>query len=103
MQISSAAALGAIVTFTLMGTPTSVFAQEAPPPNVTQNFCVFRSEYYSWGAIICIGKSHALRCDGPSSTAKNSNWTLLQSDAADPGQASTLGDTCSIVGTPASQ
>ena len=98
-----AVALGALVGLAGAGISTAVLAQALPPNTQdyrTQDYCYFRSELYSFGAIICIGKNRGLRCDGPdppnasaltpNAPARTSHWTLLQSD--------TLWDACNPAG-----
>jgi Protein of unknown function (DUF1496) len=101
MRIPPAVAVCAAIILADVGTSTAVFA-EGPTPE-TQNYCVFNNQLYSFGAIICIGKNRALRCDGPeppgpSQKFRTAHWGLLQPDYKDtPYSEATLGDACSGV------
>jgi hypothetical protein len=57
--------------------------------------CLFRTELYSFGAIICIGKNRALRCDGPDQRFRTAHWTLLKPESTDiPYSDATLEEAC---------
>src|SRR5262249_55636367 len=51
----------AVVILAIAGASTAASAQVPTQPG-SEDFCVFRNELYSFGAIICIGKNRALRC-----------------------------------------
>ena len=96
-------ALSAVVILAIAGASTAASAQLPTQPG-SEDFCVFRNELYSFGAIICIGKNRALRCDGPqlpgpAQTFKTAHWTLLQPDNKNmPYSEATLGEACNIGG-----
>jgi len=90
MRISlPAVAQFAFLMIAAAGTSTAAFAQAAPAPN-SQDYCLFSSDLYSLGAIICIGRNRALRCDPaqiPGQTpadqtppARTTHWTLFQTE-----------------------
>jgi hypothetical protein len=91
----------AVRAFTMLAIvwPTLVYAQPAPTPP-TGDYCVFRNELYSFGAFICIGKNHALRCDGPGRAAsvdyRTAHWNLMNQDSMNSGYSDIkLGEACS--------
>jgi len=95
--------LSAVVTLAIAGASTAASAQVPTQPG-SEDFCVFRNELYSFGAIICIGKNRALRCDGPqlpgpALTFKTPRWTLLQPDNMNlPYSEAILSEACNIGG-----
>jgi hypothetical protein len=47
---------------------------------ITETFCIFRGQSYSIGALFCIAKDRALRCDEKSVGYETTHWTLLNPD-----------------------
>ena len=87
--------LNAVLAFAGVGTSIA-FAQQQIDLG---HLCSFRSEVYSFGAIICIGKNRVLRCDGPGPNAgATTHWTIFddQSKLSTDDRDVKLGDACNI-------
>lgn len=97
MKLFAAIVAISITQLSIARADGSIFIQET---QATQDFCVYRDQVYSFGSIICIGPSHAIRCDGPEPPSdkrqfRTSHFTLLDSSSSNnPYSDVKIGDAC---------